>query len=147
HIPGTPNVIVENMPGAGSLTAANHLYNVAPKDGTVIAHFHGNMFMQQVLGGQGVQFDSTKFEFLGTPVSDSNICVATASSGIKSIADAQKPGGRQYIVGGTAPGSATDDVATVLAEALNLDIKLVRGYNGTSDMRLAMEGGELDGIC
>jgi tripartite-type tricarboxylate transporter receptor subunit TctC len=147
HVPGNPNVVVENMVGAGSLVATNHVFNVAPKDGTVIGAFHGNMLLLQLLGGEGVQFEATKFEFLGGPGPDNILCVVSERSGLKTLGEVQTPGGRQLILGGTAPGASTDDVAAVMAEALNVNVRIVRGYGGTSEIRLAMEQGEVDGMC
>jgi tripartite-type tricarboxylate transporter receptor subunit TctC len=146
-IPGSPTVVVENMPGAGSMLAANHLYNVAPKDGTVIGNIHGNLFMQQLFESEGVRFDATRFGYLGVPAVDNILCVAPSRTGFKSIKDAQNPNGRPLVLGGSAFGSTTDDDAVVLKEALDLNLKLVQGYDGTAKIRLAMEQGELDGLC
>lgn len=147
YIPGSPTVIVENMEGAGSLRAANYVYKAAPKDGTVIGHIQGGLFLQQVLGQEGIEFDSTKWRVLGIPAVEKPLCVATTKSGFKSIAEAMNPGGRQFVVGGNAPGSSTWDTAVRLKGALDLNIKLVDGYDGTAKVRLAMDQGELDGIC
>jgi tripartite-type tricarboxylate transporter receptor subunit TctC len=147
HTPGNPTVVVENMPGAGSLVAANWLYNVAPKDGTVMANFNGQLFIQRLLGAAAVQFDLEQFEYLGVPVADNLICVASGQSGFKGFADAQKPNGRQIVLGAGAPGDTTTDTANVLAAALNLNVRLVGGYPGTADIRNAMERGEVDGMC
>jgi tripartite-type tricarboxylate transporter receptor subunit TctC len=146
-IPGNPTVVVENMPGAGSLIAANHLYSVAPKDGTVIGNIHGNLFMQQAFEAEGVRFDATRFGYLGVPAIDNILCVTHRRTGFKSLRDAQNPGGRQLVLGGTAFGATTDDDAAILKEALDLNVKLVQGYDGTAKIRLAMEQGELDGLC
>ena len=147
HIPGNPTIIVENMDGAGSLVAANHVANVAPRDGTVIGNFHGNLIMQQAFGAQGVQFDAAQMGFLGVPTRDRNLCVASGTSGFKSLKEAQNPGGREIVFGADAPGSTTHDVIAVLKEALDLNAKIVPGYTGTSRTRLAMEQGEVDGLC
>jgi len=146
-IPGNPTVVVENMPGAGSMLAANQLYNTLPKDGTVIGNVHGNLFMQQVFETEGVRYDGARFGYLGVPAVDNILCVAHQHTGFKSIKDAQNPGGRQLVLGGTAFGTTTDDDAAVLKEALDLNLKLVQGYDGTAKIRLAMEQGELDGLC
>ncbi len=146
-IPGTPTVIVENQPGAGSLKAANQVYKTEAKDGTVIAHIQGGIFLQQLLGLDGVEFDALKWQAIGVPAQDNNLCLSTAKSGIKSFQDVMKPNGKQYIVGGNAPGSATWDVPMRLANALDLNVKMVDGYDGTAKVRLAMDQGEVDGIC
>jgi len=131
HIPGDPAVIVENMTGAGSLIAANHVYNVAKPDGLTIGHFIGGLFLGQVLGQKGVEFDARKFEFIGAPVQDHVVCALTKASGITTIEKwtaAKAP----VKMGGTAPGNSTPDNATrVLKAALGLPIQLVSGYKGT----------------
>src|ERR671933_332593 len=147
HVPGNPTVVVENMPGAGSLVAANWLANVAPKDGTVGAVFSGQLFMQRLFGAQAVQFDSEQFEFLGVPVADNFICVASEKSGFKQLSEAQKPNGRQIVMGAGAPGDPTTDVMNVLTAALDLNVRVVGGYPGTADIRNAMDRGEVDGMC
>jgi tripartite-type tricarboxylate transporter receptor subunit TctC len=145
-IPGNPTISVENMTGAGSLIAANHVYRVAKPDGLTIGHFIGGLIMQQVMGGSGVEFDARKFEWIGVPVKENVVCALRRESGITNVESwlaAKSP----VKLGGTAPGSTTDDVAKVLREALKLPIQLVSGYKGTADIRLAADGGELAGGC
>jgi tripartite-type tricarboxylate transporter receptor subunit TctC len=146
-IPGTPTVIVENMEGASSRVAANHAFNVAPKDGTVVVNFHGNLFMQQAFGTPGIEFQGERWGFIGVPARDRNLCVASDRSGIKSLQEVQKPSGKQLVLGSESPGSTTYDVAALLTEALELNTKIVQGYRGTAPGRLAMEQGEVDGMC
>jgi len=147
HIPGNPGVVVENMTGAGSLIAANHVYKVAKPDGLTIGHFIGGFFLGQVLGQPGVEFDARKFEFIGAPVSDHVVCALTKASGITSVEKwmaAKTP----VKLGGLAPGTSTPDNATrILKAATGLPIQLVTGYKGTADVRLAADGGELAGGC
>jgi tripartite-type tricarboxylate transporter receptor subunit TctC len=147
HVPGAPTVIVENMPGAGSLIAANYVSRVGPKDGTVIAHTEGGLVLQQILGMDGVEFDARRWQELGVPAADTNLCVATRTSGIRSIAEVMNPGGRPFVIGSYAPGSALWDVPMRLRAALDLNLRLVEGYDGTAKIRLAMDQGEVDGIC
>jgi tripartite-type tricarboxylate transporter receptor subunit TctC len=147
HIPGAPSVVVENMTGAGSLIAANHVYNVAKPDGLTIGHFIGGLFLGQVLGQPGIQFDARKFEFIGAPISDHVVCALTKASGITSI-DKWMAAKTPVKMGGIAPGTSTPDNATrILRTSLNLPIQLVSGYKGTADIRLAAEGGEIAGGC
>lgn len=147
HIPGNPGVVVENMTGAGSLIAANHVFKVAKPDGLTIGHFIGGLFLGQVLGQPGVEFDARKFEFIGAPISDHVVCALTKASGITSVEKwmaAKTP----VKMGGIAPGTSTPDNATrILKAALGLPIQLVTGYKGTADVRLAAEGGEVAGGC
>lgn len=145
HIPGNPTVIVENMPGAGSLIAANHLYKIAKPDGLTIATFNGGHFLGQIFGRPGIEFDARRFEFIAAPGSDDVAYVMSRASGITSIEkwmDSKTP----VKMGGTAPGTHTPNNAIRIVEAaLGLPIQLVSGYKGTADIRLAVESGELAG--
>jgi tripartite-type tricarboxylate transporter receptor subunit TctC len=145
-IPGNPTFVVENMTGAGSLIAANYTYKAARPDGLTIGHFIGGLIMQQVMGGPGIEFDARKFEMIGVPIKENVVCALRKESGILTVQDwfaAKEP----IKLGGTAPGSTTDDVAKVLREALGLPIQLVSGYKGTADIRLAADSGEIAGGC
>jgi tripartite-type tricarboxylate transporter receptor subunit TctC len=145
-IPGNPTIAVENMTGAGSLIAANHVYNAAKPDGLTVGHFIGGLIMQQVMGGPSIEFDARKFEMIGVPIKENVVCALRKESGITSVKDwfaAKTP----VKLGGTAPGSTTDDVAKILKEALGLPIQLVSGYKGTADIRLAADSGEIAGGC
>jgi tripartite-type tricarboxylate transporter receptor subunit TctC len=144
-IPGNPSLIVDNMPGAGHLIGANHVYKVAKPDGLTIGHFQGGLFLYQLLGRQGIEFDAAKFRFIGAPVTDNRACAFTKASGITSVENwlASKT---PVKVGGIG-GGATDDIARMLAATTALPIQLVTGYKGTSEIRLAAESGELAGGC
>ncbi len=146
HIPGSPTVIVENLAGAGSLIAANSVYKAAKPDGLTIGNFIGNLIMQQLFGGSGIEFDARKFEWIGVPVSDHVVCALTKASGVTSLerwTAAKTP----VKLGGSAPGTTNDDSAKLLKAALGLPIQLVSGYKGTAPIRLAAESGEIDGGC
>jgi tripartite-type tricarboxylate transporter receptor subunit TctC len=146
HIPGSPSVVVENMTGAGSMVAANHVFRAAKPDGLTIGNVNGGLFVQQLLGWPGIEFDAAKFEHLGVPVKDKAVCAMTKASGINSYerwAASKTP----VKLGATGPGSATHNVPLILKEALGLPIQLVSGYKGIADVRLAAEGGELSGVC
>jgi tripartite-type tricarboxylate transporter receptor subunit TctC len=146
HIPGNPNVIVENMPGAGGLIAGKHLYNLAKADGLTIGNIHGNLVMGQILGREGIDVDTRKFEWIGVPVKDTGICTLTKASGITSME--QWMASRTPVkLGGTAPGDATRDIPKILEAALNLPLQLVEGYKGGAEIRLAAEAGEAAGFC
>ncbi len=147
HIPGNPSTIVENMPGAGSLISANYIYNQAKPDGLSIGNWFGSLILQQVMGGQkGIEFDARKYEWIGAPSGDSNVCVLTKASGITTIEQWIAAKGPVKI-GGIAPGTANSDIPRVLKAALNLPIQLVEGYKGTADLRVAADSGEVDGGC
>lgn len=146
HIPGNPTIVVENMTGAGSLIAANHLFSVAKPDGLTIGNWIGPLVLQQALGNPAAKFDGRKFGYLGVPVADSGVCALTKASGIKSADDwfaAKNP----VKLGGTAPGSTTDDVPRIVSAAIGLPMQMITGYKGTSAIRLAADSGEIDGGC
>jgi tripartite-type tricarboxylate transporter receptor subunit TctC len=145
HIPGTPAIIVENMTGAGSLLAANHVYKVAKPDGLTIGHFNGGLFFNQVMNQPGIEFDARKFEFIGGAVKEEVAFAFSKASGITSI-DRWMASKAPVKMGGVAPGAfAPDNVIKIVKAALGLPIQLVSGYKGTADIRLAVENGELAG--
>ena len=146
HVPGNPNVLVENKTGAGSLIAANYIYNQAPKDGTVIGSWIGPIVLQQVLGNKAAKLDGRKLGWLGVPTPDSGVCALTKASGINTMDDWFKSK-RPIKIGATAPGSTTDDVPKLVQAALGFPMNLVSGYKGTAKVRLAAESGEIDGGC
>jgi tripartite-type tricarboxylate transporter receptor subunit TctC len=147
HIPGGPAIVVENMPGAGSMIAANHLYKVAKPDGLTAGHFIGGLFLGQVLGQKGIEFDARKFEFVGAPARDHVVCVLAKASGITSV-EKWLAAPAPVKMGGVAPGASTpDNGVRALKAALGLPIQLVTGYKGTADIKLAVESGELAGTC
>ena len=146
HIPGSPAVVVENMPGAASLVAANHVYNVAKPDGLTILNFHGNQVINQVIGKPGIEFDARKFEYIGIPTQDNVACAFTKASGITTF-DALRNAKTPVKLGGVAPGDTTYNTAKLLIAALKLPIQLVAGYKGTAEVRLAAEAGEVAGGC
>ncbi|MEA2660421.1 MAG: hypothetical protein QOF64_3306 [Candidatus Binatota bacterium] len=143
HIPGNPRVIVQNMPGAGSLRAASHLYNVAPKDGTVLALTRAPV-IEPLVGSAGASFEATKFTWLGSGSSDLTVCALLGNPDVKTMADAAKT---TFTLGGLGPGSDEDMYSKILRKLLGLKIRLVTGYPGGAEMILAVERGELDGRC
>ena len=146
HIPGNPTIIVDNMPGAGMMIAANHVYKVAKPDGLTIGHFTGSQTIGQVLGQPGVEFDMRKFYYLGAPTADHFSCAFTRASGITSTEKwlALK---RPAKMGAVGPGNLTDNTLRVLSAATDFPIQLISGYKGTAPIRLAMESGEIEGSC
>jgi tripartite-type tricarboxylate transporter receptor subunit TctC len=145
HIPGTPTVIVVNMPGGGGLVAANHLFSAAPKDGTVIGLFHEAQVMNQLTGGEGVQFDLLKFNWLGSSYDDPNVCIvrSDAVTTFQDLIGRAEP----IAIGGTGPGSNSHDAPQVLARATGANLRTVAGYSTTNDVRLGIERGEVQGMC
>jgi tripartite-type tricarboxylate transporter receptor subunit TctC len=146
HIPGNPTITVDNMVGAGSLIAANHLYKVAKPDGLTIGHFTGGLFMGQVLGQPGIEFDGQKFEFIGAAVGEDVVCGLTKASGITSI-EKWMASKTPVKLGGNSPGVTPDNAARIVKVALGLPVQVVTGHKGTSAIRLAVESGELAGAC
>jgi tripartite-type tricarboxylate transporter receptor subunit TctC len=148
-IPGSPSIIVQNMPGAGSLIAANYLYSLAPKDGTVFGLFARDMPLLGLLGhNPNVQFDPRKFTWLGSSSNfsdDAYVRIVRTDAPVRSIAEMQRPGGPVMILGGTADGATGGDVPRILQEALNLNMRLVLGYRDSAAVFLAMERGEVSG--
>jgi len=146
HIPGNPAIVVENMTGAGGIIHANFMYLQAKPDGLIIGNNAGGLFLQQILGAKGIQFDGKKFEYLGVPGADHVTCGITKASGVTSVEKwfaAKEP----VKFGGVGPGGTASDVARTVQAALGLPIKVIDGYKGTADIRLAAESGELAGVC
>jgi tripartite-type tricarboxylate transporter receptor subunit TctC len=144
HLPGRPSVVPQNMPGAGSYVAASYLYNVAPKDGTVIAIIARDAALGPLSGAPGARFDATKLSWIGSPTRETNVCIAWHTSPVKTVQDLRD---KQLIVGDTGPGTGTRSYPKVLNEIFGLKFKLVGGFRSSADVFLAMERGEVEGIC
>jgi tripartite-type tricarboxylate transporter receptor subunit TctC len=146
YIPGTPTVIVVNMPGGGGLVAANHVFSAAAKDGTIIGLFHEAQMMNQLTGGEGVNFDLRQFNWLGSSYDDPNVCIVRTDAPVTAFKDMV---GRAMpiAVGGTGPGSNTYDAPRVLAAATGASLRAVAGYPTTNDVRVGVERGEIQGMC
>lgn len=143
-IPGNPTIVVQNMPGAGGIVAANYLYNVAPKDGTVMAQVQRLVPFVQIMGEPGPQFETAKFNWLGSLASEVTICVSwKKSTDIKTFADVQK---KELLVGGSGPND-TETVPAILNNVLGAKFKIISGYPSSTAITLAMERGEVHGIC
>ena len=140
HIPGEPSIVPQQMTGAGSLRAANYIFSVAPKDGSVLGTFSRDMGIAPLLGQ--AEFDSRKFTWLGSVTDDDTTCVTWSSSSIKTWDDfLTKPSK----LGGS--GGDTDIWALLYKNVFGAKVQLVTGYPGTNDVVLAMERGEVDGLC
>ena len=146
HIPGAPTVIVVNMPGGGGLVAANHVFSAASKDGTVIGLFHEAQMMNQLTGGEGVNFDLRQFNWLGSSYDDPNVCIVRTDAPVTTF-NAMIGRAAPIAVGGTGPGSNTYDAPRVLAAATGANLKAVAGYPTTNDVRVGVERGEIQGMC
>src|SRR5215813_13197072 len=145
HIPGAPTIVVKNMPGAGSTRAGIYISTVAPRDGTSLGAMMPGAIIGPLLDDKpNLQFDPTKVNYIGTADSGVRLCVTFQNSKIKSFADAQK---NKTILGASAAGGATRDYAYLHNHTAGTKFEVVSGYQGTVDIALAMERGEVDGMC
>jgi len=149
HIPGEPRVVVQNMPGAGSLRAANFIFNRAPNDGTALATFGRNMIMLGLFGANAnVQFDPRRFTWLGSPSSeqdDAYMLWVRKDAQAKTLAEARAPGGPPLLLGGTADGSTETDIALLMKRTAGLNVKISSGYPDSNAINIALDRGELEG--
>jgi tripartite-type tricarboxylate transporter receptor subunit TctC len=144
HLPGNPTVVPQNMPGAGSYVAASHIYNAAPKDGTAFAIIARDAALGPLSGAPGARFDATKMSWLGSPAREHNVCIANATAKVKTADDLRTT---QLILGDTGPGTGTRSYPKVLNDLFGFKFKLVSGFRSSADVFLAMERGEVEGIC
>ena len=144
HIPGRPTIVPQNMPGAGSIKAANYIYGVAAKDGTAIGTFGRTIPVAPLLAAAGAAFDGTKFTWLGSISKDTSLCVTWGKSAIKTWDDfLAKPS----TFGGEGAGADPDVFTRLYKNVFGAKVRLVTGYPGTNDVSLAMERQEIDGFC
>lgn len=146
YIPGSPEIVPKNMPGAGGLVALNHLYNVAPKDGTVIGTFGRGLAVEPLLGREGanIEFDATRISWLGSVNNEVGVCVSWHTSPVRTWEDVLET---ELVVGTEGPGSDYGVVSSALHNILGGRLKAVAGYTGSNEILLAIERGELDGLC
>jgi tripartite-type tricarboxylate transporter receptor subunit TctC len=141
YIPGRPTIVPRNMPGAGSRTAMNYVYNVAPKDGTVLATGDQSLSVAQAMGDKRLTVDTTKFIYIGNPASENNTTAVWHTSGVKTIEDAKA---KEITMGATGSGTSAHYPKAMNA-LLGTKFKIILGYPGGNDINLAMERGEVDG--
>lgn len=144
HLPGTPTVIARNMPGGGSIVAANHIYNIAAKDGTEIGLITRDTAVGPISGAKGARFDATKITWIGSPTADTTICTATPQSGIRTVEDLKT---KELVVGNTGAGTGSYIYPKALNGLLGLKFKSISGFPSSSDVALAIERGEVNGTC
>ena len=144
HIPGNPDMVVKNRPGAGSLLLMNEVYNTLPKDGLAIATVGRGIPQAGLLGNEQAKFDPAKFTWIGSANNEVSICVAWHTSGVTKVEDLFTKG---LIVGGTGPDADTDAFPKVMNNLLGTKLRLITGYPGGNDVMLAMERGEVNGRC
>lgn len=144
HVPGNPTVVPENMPGAGGLRASNYLYSAAPRDGSVIGTFSRSIPTMPLVTPTAVSFDGRKFGWIGSMSSDTSMCLTGAKSKVKTFQDMLM---MPVVMGGEYAGADSDIYAHLYKNVFGAKIKLVSGYPGTNEIVLAIERGEVDGIC
>jgi tripartite-type tricarboxylate transporter receptor subunit TctC len=144
YLPGEPRIIVENMPGASTARAASFVYNLGPQDGTVMGIFHQGLLANQVLDVQAGDFDVTKFNWIGRMGTQLNVGMVWNSTGVHSVEDAKKI---EVVFGATAPSATSSMVPRALNSMIGTKFKVVPGYQGSTDMYLAMERGETQGMA
>jgi tripartite-type tricarboxylate transporter receptor subunit TctC len=144
HIPGKPQVVVRNMPGAGGMVATNHLYNVAPKDGTTLGLFASSILFSPKLGEKRAQFQTDKFTWIGNIDQTIGTCVVSAASGIKSFDELFS---KSAIFGAESPGAVNSIHPRGFNALFGTRIQIVNGYPGSTQVLLAMSRGEVQGGC
>jgi tripartite-type tricarboxylate transporter receptor subunit TctC len=144
YIPGNPTIVPQNMPGGGQITATNHLFTTAAQDGTVIGMIGRNLPNDALLKKEGVRFDPVKFNWLGSPELTNRVCVAIDGAPVKKAQDLFQS---ELLVGGAGAGTAVSTTPVLLSRLLGMKFKLIEGYGNSQAVLLAIERGEVQGIC
>lgn len=143
HLPGNPNLVARNMPGAGHIRAANYIYGQAPKDGTTIGTLLPVFVTSQVIDrSDAIQFDSAKFSWIGASAWATSTTYVLASTGVTSVEDAKK---RQVLMGGTGAGAYSTLFPVIMNNLLGTKFKVIAGYRGTAELNIALDRGEVEG--
>ncbi len=146
HLPGAPAVLIRNMPGAGSLTVVNHIATIAPKTGQTIAIFDPTLMIAPLLGEANANYDATKLVWVGSMARGYNVCVTWAQSDVKTWEDMFRQG-KPIPMGATGPSDARYQHTAILRNLFGANMQIIPGYKGSSDVRIAMERGEITGNC
>jgi tripartite-type tricarboxylate transporter receptor subunit TctC len=144
HIPGNPNIIVQNVPAAGGMVLANQLYTTAPKDGSYFGMIRGTVVHEQVFRSPQVQFDARRFLWVGNMNIDYDACLVGAASPVKTVGDFYK---HETAVGASGAGAQSFTFPQVYRTLLGMKMKVIAGYPGTPERMIALERGEIDGFC
>jgi tripartite-type tricarboxylate transporter receptor subunit TctC len=144
HLPGNPTLVPQNMPGAGTLKLANHLYSVAPKDGSVFGLINRGIPLEPLFGGDGAQFAPERMNWIGSPDKDTTVCAARKDAPVQTMHDLFT---KELVVGATGSGADTAIYPEFLAEFLGMKFRTIKGYPGSNEIILAMERNEVHGIC
>lgn len=148
HIPGAPSLVVQNMPGAGSLTAARHIYTIAPKDGLHMGIVLPGALLDPLLSAQDSKdlgaYDPTRFNYIGNGNAETIVCVTRRDAPVQHFSEVFE---KELLVGGTGPGSSLVDYPVVARNLVNAKIRLIAGYKGSREVSLAVQQNEVQGIC
>ena len=144
YLPGNPSMVVQDMPGAGGIRAANFLAESAPKDGTAIGTFAGGPVIEPLIGARNPGYDMSKFTWVGAVSKDVGVCLSFGNTPFKTVDDLRN---KEMIVAGTGAGSDSDTYPIILNQVLKTKIKLITGYLGTKETIMAIENGEVHGRC
>jgi tripartite-type tricarboxylate transporter receptor subunit TctC len=145
HIPGNPTVLVQNMPGAASLTAVRYLDATAPRDGTAITTFDPGLITESFASPEVFKLKFSDFQWIGTMLRDIRICYAWGATGIRTWDDMMKR--KEFLIGTTAKGSNAYVNGAILRKIFNAPVRQIAGYPGSNEQRMALERGELEGNC
>jgi tripartite-type tricarboxylate transporter receptor subunit TctC len=144
HIPGNPTVVPQNAVGAGGMVLANQMYNTLPKDGTVFGIFNRGLPFAPLLGDPGAQFDAAKMSWIGSPETDTVVCTARKDAPVQTM---QELFDKELIVGASGPGSDTLNFPLFLTNLLGMKMRIIKGFSGTTEINLAVERNEVQGVC
>ena len=144
-IPGNPTLVVSNMPGAGSIIAGNYIFNSGAKDGTEIGMLNGAAILEQLFESPGVHFNMAKFRYLAVPVNETYVMIVARHSGITKFTELVGPSAKPAVFG-AIPNSTLEHAPILLRDALRANLKIVSGYKGSADIRLAIDSGEIGGF-
>jgi tripartite-type tricarboxylate transporter receptor subunit TctC len=144
YLPGNPTIVPKNMEGGGGLRLANFMANAAPKDGTAFAIFNRGNAFDSLLGNRNAQFDSTKFNWIGSTNDEVSICATWHTTGVTTLAQAMT---QEIVVGATGPSGDTFQFPRITNGVLGTKFKIISGYPGGNDVDLAMERQEVQGRC
>ena len=144
-IPGNPTLAVTNMPGAGSMIAGNYVFNAGARDGTEIGMLNGAVILEQLFGNPGIHFDMARFRYLAVPVTETYVMIVTRPSGITKFSELIGANAKQSVLG-AIPNSTLEHAPILLREALDANLKVVSGYKGSAEIRLAIDSEEIGGF-
>jgi tripartite-type tricarboxylate transporter receptor subunit TctC len=144
HLPGNPTIVAQNVVGAGGMVLANEMYNTLPRDGSIIGIFNRGLPFAPLLGDPGAQFDAAKMSWIGSPENDIIVCTARKDADVQTMTDLFD---KELIVGASGPGSDTLNFPMFLTNLLGMKMRIIKGFSGTTEVNLAIERGEVQGVC